>query len=203
MNKFNMTAIAVAIGVVLSTGVMAQSLSKDTYQATEDRIVAEYTTAKTRCDSLSGNMKDICIAEAKGTEKVAKAELEARYEPTTKNHYKAQVAKAEADYAVANEKCDDQTGNDKDVCVKEAKAIETRIKADAEAKMKASEANQTAIEKSAEAGMKARAVGTEARQEAATDKQDANYAVAKEKCDALESDAKARCIDDAKTKYSK
>ena len=203
MNKFNMTAIAAAISIVFSTGVMAQSMSKDTYKADEDRIAAEYTTAKTHCDSLSGNTKDICIAEAKGKEKVAKAELEARYEPTTKNHYKAQVAKAEADYAVANEKCDDQVGNDKDVCVKEAKAVETRIKADAEAKMKTSEANQTANEKSAEAGVKARAEGTEAHEEAATDKRDANYAVAKEKCDALESDAKDRCVADAKMKYSK
>ncbi|MDQ5909993.1 MAG: hypothetical protein QG599_2088 [Pseudomonadota bacterium] len=203
MNKFNMTAIAVAVGVVFSTSVMAQSMSKDAYQATKDRIAVEYTTAKTHCDSLSDNTKDICIAEAKGKEKVAKAELEARYEPTTKNHYKAQVAKAEADYAVANEKCDNQVGNDKDVCVKEAKAVETRIKADAEAQMKTSDANQAASEKSAEAGMKAKVTGTEARQEAATDKRDANYAVAKEKCDALESDAKSRCIDDAKIKYNK
>lgn len=116
---------------------------------------------------------------------------------------KAQVAKAEADYAVANEKCDDKVGNDKDICVKEAKAVETSIKADAEAKMKISEANQTANEKSAEAGVKASAEGTEARQEAAADKSDANYAVAKEKCDALSNDAKDRCITDAKTKYSK
>ncbi len=203
MNKFNMTAIAVAVGVVFSTSAMAESLSKDNYKATEDRIVAEYTTAKTHCDSLSDNTKDICIAEAKGKEKVARAELEARYEPTTKNHYKAQVAKAEADYAVANEKCDNQVGNDKDVCVKEAKAVQTRIKADAEAQMKTADANQAASEKSAEAGMKARVTGIEARQEAATDKQDANYAVAKEKCDALENDAKNRCIDDAKIKYNK
>jgi len=50
---------------------------------------------------LSGNTKDICIAEAKGKEKVAKAELEARNEPTAKNRYDALIAKAEADYAVA------------------------------------------------------------------------------------------------------
>jgi hypothetical protein len=203
MNKLNMTAIAAAIGIVFSTGVMAQSMSKDTYKATEDRIAAEYATDKKNCDSLSDNKKDICIAEAKGKEKVAKAELEARYEPSAKNHYKAQVAKAEADYAVANEKCDDKAGNDKDICVKEAKAVETRIKADAEAQMKTSEANQAASEKSAEAGQKASAAGTEARQEAATDKRDADYAVAKEKCDSLKSDAKDRCLDEAKAKYNK
>jgi hypothetical protein len=203
MTKLNMTAIAAAIGLVFSTGVMAQSMSKDAYKAAEDRITAEYTTDKATCDALSGNTKDICIVEAKGKEKVAKAELEARNEPTAKNHYKALVAKAEADYAVANEKCDDKAGNDKDVCVKEAKAVETRVKADAEARLKTSEANKAASDTSAEAGMKARATGAEARQEAATDTRDADYAVAKEKCDALASGAKDRCVDEAKAKYGK
>ncbi|CDH46177.1 MAG: hypothetical protein IPL59_25710 [Candidatus Competibacteraceae bacterium] len=203
MNKLNMTAIAAAIGLVFSAGAMAQNMSKDAYKAADDLIAAEYTTDKAKCDPLSGNPKDICIAEAKGKEKVAKAELEARYEPTAKNHYKALVAKAEADYAVANQKCDDKSGNDKDVCVKEAKAVKTRIEADAEAQMKTSDANRAASEKSAEAGMKARVEGAEARQEATTEKVDANYAVAKEKCDSLASDAKTRCMDEAKAKYGK
>lgn len=203
MNKLKMTAIAAAIGLVFSAGAMAQSMSKDAYKATEDRIAAEYATNKATCDSLSGNAKDICITEAKGKEKVAKAELEVRYEPTAKNRYKALVAKAEADYAVANEKCDDKAGNDQDVCVKEAKAVETRVKADAEAQMKTSEANKAASEKSAEAGMKASTEGAEARQEATTEKVDANYAVAKEKCDSLASGAKERCLDEAKAKFGK
>jgi len=203
MNKLNITAIAAAIGLVFSAGVMAQNMSKEAYKAAEDRIAAEYTTDKAKCDPLSGNTKDICIAEAKGKEKVAKAELEARYEPTAKNHYKALVAKAEADYAVANEKCDDKLGNDKDICVKEAKAVKTRIEADAEAQLKTSEANKAASEKSTEAGVKARETGAEARQDAATDKRDADYAVAKEKCDSLASGAKERCVDEAKAKYAK
>ena len=203
MNKFNMTAIAIAIGVVFSTGVMAQSMSKDAYKTAEDRIATEYTTDKAKCDSLSGNTKDICIAEAKSKENVAKAELEARYEPTAKNHYKAVIAKAEADYAVANEKCDDKLGNDKDICVKEAKAVETRVKADAEAQMKTSEANKAASEKSTEASKKAKEEGAEARQDAATDKRDADYAVAKEKCDSLASGAKDTCLNEAKAKFHK
>jgi hypothetical protein len=203
MNKLNMTAVAAAIGLVFSAGAMAQTLSKEAYKAAEERIAAEYATDKATCDPLSGNAQDICIAEAKGKEKIAKAELEARYEPTAKNRYKAVVAKAEADFAVANEKCDDQAGNEKDICVKEAKAVETRVKADAEVQMKTSEANKAAGEKSAEAGAKAREEGTEARQEAATDKREADYAVAKEKCDSLASGAKERCVDEAKAKFAK
>ena len=203
MNKRNMTAMAATIGLVFNAAVMAQTMSKDAYKAAEDRIAAEYTSDKANCDSLSGNTQDICIAEAKGKEKVAKAELEARNEPTAKNRYNALIAKAEADYAVANEKCDEKTGNEKDICVKEAKAVETRVKADAEAQMKTSAANKAASEKSTEAGMKAKEEGTAARQEAATEKRDANYAVAKEKCDSLAGGAKDRCVDEAKAKYGK
>jgi hypothetical protein len=41
----------------------------------------------------------------------------------------------------------------------------------------------------------------EARKDAATEKRDAAYAVAKEKCDTLADDAKAKCIKDAKARY--
>ena len=69
--------------------------------------------------------------------------------------------------------------------------------------MKTSDANKAASDTSTAAGMKARATGAEARQEAATDTRDADYAVAKEKCDALTSSAKDRCVDEAKAKYGK
>ena len=50
----------------------------------KDRIAAEYKSAKAKCDGLKGNAKDICMAEAKGANKVAKAELEARDKDTDK-----------------------------------------------------------------------------------------------------------------------
>ena len=43
----------------------------------------------------------------------------------------------------------------------------------------------------------------DARKDAASDKRDANYAVAKEKCDALAGDAKNTCMSDAKARYGK
>jgi hypothetical protein len=65
-------------------------------------------------------------AEAKGKDKVAEAELEAQYKSSKKATYEVSVIRAEADYAVAREKCDDKAGNDKDVYVKEAKALGSR-----------------------------------------------------------------------------
>jgi hypothetical protein len=192
MNKLYKAGM-IAFTLALGAGSMAaQAMSKEEYRAGKDRIAADYKAAKATCDSLAGNAKDICMAECKGRDKVAKAELENNYKPTDKHRYDVAVAKADAAYGVAKEKCDDKAGNDKTVCMKEAKAAETRAKADAKANMKVTKAGEKASEKSADA-----------RKDAAEDKRDADYAVAKAKCDTLAGDAKDRCVADAKARYGK
>src|SRR5262247_3146704 len=62
-----------AAALAFSTGVSAESMSKEQYKSEMTRIKGEYESAKQRCDTLSGNAKDVCVAEAKGQEKVAKA----------------------------------------------------------------------------------------------------------------------------------
>jgi osmotically-inducible protein OsmY len=99
------------------------------------------------------------MAEARGKQKVAKAELEATNKPGDKARYAVSVARAEADYAVAKEKCDDKAGNDKKVCVKDAKAAETRAKTDAKAQMKTADASKPAKEKSAAPASKKESTG--------------------------------------------
>ena len=176
------TAALIAAGIVVMTPALsAEGMSKEAYKSEKDRISAEYKADKERCASLSGNKKDICQAEAKGKEKTAKAEAEARYKGTAAAHTNALIARADADYAVAKEKCDDLKGNPKDVCVKEAKAAHTRAKVDAKANRKVAEV----------------------RKDAAEDKRDADYAVAKEKCDKFSGDAKDKCIKEAKARFGK
>lgn len=203
MNKPNINVIALAFGLAFSAGSMAEGISKDDYKAGKDKIAAEYKSAKAGCASLSANPNDICVAETKGRAKIARAELEASYQPTRKTHYQVRVAKAEADYAVAKERCDDMAGNAKDVCVKEAKAAESAAKADAKAQMKISDANATATETSADARSKAKDKAADAREDAAADKLDAQYKVAKEKCDTYAGDAKDQCLDQAKARFGK
>src|SRR3954471_1296189 len=50
-----------------------------------------------------------------------------------KADYKQKVAAADAEYKSAKARCDAMKGNDKDVCVKEAKAAQKKAKADAKA----------------------------------------------------------------------
>jgi len=112
----------------------AAAVTKDEYRATKDRIGTEYKAAKAKCDALSGQPKNLCVAEAKAAEKRAKARAEADYENTPKAREKAVIADAEATYMVAKEQCATKTGNDKDVCVKAAKAARQTTVAKADAK---------------------------------------------------------------------
>jgi len=203
MNKLNIKVIALSIGIAFSTGAIAQSMSKDDYKAGKEKISADYKAAKASCGSLSGNASDICVADAKGKEKVAMADLEVGYKPDVKSRYEARVAKAEADYGVARERCDDQAGNVKDVCVKEAKSVEAAAKADAKARMKTTDANATADGKTSAARSEASKEVAVARKDASADKRDAEYAVAKEKCDSYSGTAKDSCLNQAKVSFNK
>ena len=69
------------------------------------------------------------------------------------------------------ERCDGRAGNDKDVCVKEAKAAKVNALSNAQSQATINDANA-----------KASSIGNEARHEAAVEKAGAEYAVAREKC---------------------
>jgi len=182
MKKLNTLKAALLAASLLALPVAyAATMTKADYKADKTRISADYKTDKAACASLKANAKDICVQEAKAKEKVALAELEYGYTGKAGDRNKVLVAKAESAYAVAKERCDDKSGNAKDVCVKEAKAVE--IKALADAKL-------------------GKEIG-EARKDAAADKLDADYKVAIEKCDALAGDAKNNCVAAAKTKFGK
>ncbi len=173
---------ALAIAALLAFPLAhAEMMNKADYKAGKTKISADYKADKAGCDSLAANAKDICVEEAKAKEKNAKADLEFAYTGTLKDQNKALTAHAESTYAVAKERCDDKAGNEKDVCVKEAKAVEVKTKADIK------------LVKEIRA----------AKTDAMTDKMNADYKVATEKCDALAGDAKTQCVAAAKMKFGK
>jgi hypothetical protein len=79
---------------------------------------------------MKGNQKDVCEKQAKANEKVAKAELDAKKDPSPRNQRKVAEAKADGEYDVAKEKCDDLKGNEKSACEKQAKAKHEQAQAD-------------------------------------------------------------------------
>ena len=108
-------------------------MTQDEYKAAKEKIEANYKADKAKCDGLKDNAKDVCQKEAKGKENVAKAELEQQYKPSDSNSRKVEEEKVKATYEVAKEKCDDQKGDAKSACEKQAKADETKGKADIKA----------------------------------------------------------------------
>ena len=185
MTRFKLSSLAQAVAIcasaLLFVGNAAAAGDKAAYEQAKASAKAAYETDKKACDSLSGNAKDICVAEAKAKRTKVDEDAEAAYKGTPKAREHAVHEIAEANYQVAKERCDDKTGNDKDVCIKEAKAAMTKAQADA----------------------KATKTGTEARMDANKDKREADYKVAAEKCDALAGDAKSACVASAKARYGK
>lgn len=176
-----LTATILCASLLPMSAAYAQTISKADYKASKTRISAAYKADKAACQSQAGNAKDICVEEAKAKEKVARAELEYSYTGKPADRNNVLVVKAKTAYEVAKERCDDLSGNAKDVCRQEAKAVEKKALADA--KM-------------------GKEIG-DAKKDAAVEKMDADYKVAIEKCDALSGDAKSSCVAAAKTKFGK
>jgi hypothetical protein len=183
MKTINLSSLARAVALALGTLAMAAGAhaagDKTAYDNAKASAKASYESTTKSCDAMSGNAKDVCVLEAKAARVKTEEEAEAAYKNTPKAREHATHEIAEANYKVAKERCDDKTGNDKDVCVKQAKAAMTKAQADAKASYKS----------------------TDAKMDAAKDKREADYKVAAEKCDAMSGDAKSACVAQAKAKY--
>ena len=165
--KLQMTVIAAALALGFAGAAQAQSTTpRDTDKprtekkadradrkvknADEERIESEYKAAKEKCDAMDGNAKDICQAEAKAKEKVAKAENDAKHSKDPKAQAKVQRVKADAEYDVAKERCDEKKGNEKDVCMKEARVQRDKARAGSARTERSATTGSTAPEKRTE-----------------------------------------------------
>ena len=167
---------ALCIGAAHAEG----NFSKSTYDAAKTDIKNTYKAERDKCSSMTGNSKDVCIETAKGQEKVALAQLEANYTGRPHDEQKLREAKYEARYDIAKEKCDDLTGDAKNVCVQTAKTERDKAKADLK------QAKSTA----------------DAAEDAESTRMKADYKLAVAKCDTLAGDAKDVCIASAKARHN-
>lgn len=183
--------ISVCSAVFISTSLFA--LTPAEHQAAKDQISADYKAAKAHCSTLKSNARDVCEKEARGHEKVAAAELDYRADASERNRFKVAKLKADAAYEVAREKCDDLSGNAKDVCVKDAKAAHVKALEAAKVADVRSETNVTPEQKAADL--------SDAKKDAAQNVRKAEYKAAVERCDSLAGAAKDACVANAKRTY--
>jgi hypothetical protein len=176
-----MALSAIAAALLMSTSAQAGTLTKAEMDSQKAQIDRTHDSDKSACGRLANNAKDVCLEEAMARQKVGHAELVYRDSNAIADFRKLSTVQAETAYAVAKEKCDDRSGNAKDVCVQEAKAVETKALADVKL---------------------AHAMGV-ARYDATAEKREANHKVAVEKCDAMAGDAKTKCLDSANAMYGK
>ncbi|MCD6025538.1 MAG: hypothetical protein K0R08_57 [Solimicrobium sp.] len=182
MNKI-LTTITVAL-FAINSSIVAYAKNDEAranYKTAKESAAATYKAARARCEALTGNPKDVCIVEAKAEEKRSKANAEAQFENTPRARMKARIAIADADYAVAKEKCKAQSGNAKDVCMKKAKAAHTKAIVDARSSKEIGEIKSKADE----------------------EKRDADYKAALEQCRSLTGAAQDACVSSTKSKFGK
>jgi len=157
----------------------ATAEAKAAYKTAKDQAAVNYKASHAECEKITGNPKDVCVAEAKAVRTYDEAVAQAQYDNTLKAYTKAREKIADANYDVDKTRCDALTGNDKDVCVKLAKSTKVAAMADAKADKKV----------------------IEARSDAREEKRKAEYKVATEKCDALAGAAKDECTKAAKNQF--
>lgn len=177
--KLALISIAFVSGAAQAARPSAEA--KAAYVQAKDIAEATYKAQRAKCDVIAGNPKDVCVAEAKTARVRAEQEADAYYRNTLKAYTQSRLKIADANYDRDKIKCNALTGNDKDVCVTQAKATLVSTRADATADKKA----------------------IEARNDARDDKRTAEYKVALEKCDAFAGAVKDTCVAAAKSQYGK
>lgn len=118
------------------------------------------------------------LATAAGASFAAAPTAALNHDPAT---YRNLTQKAESEYRTATAKCDARSGNEKDICMAEARLMRTRTEADALSKYNNSPAG---------------------RARARTNVADAEYDLAKARCDAKSGADKDSCMDNAKSVHT-
>ena len=96
--KNHLIALTAALCTAFAGGAFAaDGMAKDAYKAAHEKIEAQAKSEKKACASMKENAKDVCQAEAKAKEKIAKAELDAQNKPGAAADEKVRKMKAEGE----------------------------------------------------------------------------------------------------------
>jgi hypothetical protein len=163
-------AIAGTIILAFGAGAFASDMSKAQFRAATKRIEAQDKVARADCVALRGNAKSVCLVDADGRKRIAVAELAAAYHPTQAARQDAKFVRAQADYSVAVQRCQDTAAASRKACEIRAGAVLASANADATEIRKKSTAYRTAKAKFAMARERAREQLADTSAEEAADK---------------------------------
>jgi hypothetical protein len=122
---------AVAFGISAAVGSPRSLMSPVDYSASRKGIEANTQMTLAKCADLEDRVQDICKAEARASERVRKADLEADYRGTVAAAADAKLARAKAQFDVARVRCGGEHGEGKFACLRSARAEKAKALADA------------------------------------------------------------------------
>ncbi|MCQ9372812.1 hypothetical protein NMQ14_00955 [Methyloversatilis sp. XJ19-13] len=182
MNRLFPILAPCALALLSLPALAAGPMTRFEFELETAHIASTFTHARAVCDALTSNTRDICVEEARAVQSIAHAELAFRRSGHLSDAAAIPVVRAEAGYAVARERCDEQTGADKARCLAAARSAQAGALAEAKAA-------------AAAAGSVAQ-TPVDARREA-------EYQRAVAKCEAMASDTRSHCLTAARKKAGK
>ncbi|MGX9220920.1 BON domain-containing protein [Massilia varians] len=192
MNRLLATLLASVAGATIAAAPAFAQSDAAGYRAAMQKIEKEHDVAKDKCDALT--KEDVCEEQADVAR--AKAELAAaqKYDNTPDRLNAAHRKLAEAEYELAEEKCDAMKGNQKDSCMNTAKSVRTAALAELDGK------RDTRASTTGGSGSTAATAGAagSAGLVASTDTKDPVKSAAVEKCE--EKGSKTACLVENKDK---
>jgi hypothetical protein len=184
-------ACAVAALSCAAVAQAAPPFTKEAYKAQQLRIEGDYDVAQGKCKSLQGNARRVCYEQVRGERDIAQAQLEMQFKPSADADEKVRLARAEATYAVAVQKCKSMDGSAREVCRDDAKMVFKEAKS--EARM---QKELVAME------LRSQQVVQERTQQA--DRMaEARFAAARERCEMLPGEGRDNCLADVKRRFDK
>jgi len=197
--------LATAAGASFAAPTFALNHDPASYRNATQKASTDYNAAVQKCDGMKDNNKDICMAEAKLARNKAEATALAKYSTSPAARQKARASLADAEYALAKERCDDKSGADKDECMSNAKSVHTAALADAKAdrgsnagaSTSASGTSATGTSSTSTSGASSTGATAAGGLVAGTDTRDPAKAAAVDKC-AQAGDSKTGCLIETK-----
>jgi hypothetical protein len=110
-----------ALGIGASVDMPSTLMSPAVYEQLTAESDADTRLAMGHCRAAQGVEREVCRAEARGAERVKKAELYARYHGTVSAQDEIRLAHARAAYDVAKARCGARFGDARYECLRAAR----------------------------------------------------------------------------------
>ena len=119
-----------ALGIRAAVDTPRTLMSPGIHKQLKREVEASTRLAMARCRDAAGADREICKAEARAAERVALADLSARYHGTVSAQEEADAVRVKASYDVAKARCGAKMADSRVECLKQAREERSRLLAE-------------------------------------------------------------------------